>query len=114
MILALTEEQAIEIRKTGLSVIQFKYCIKNGISIAVYNLRQFLIAAKSVFEKMGKLFKRVRDVIDDIRYFFETEQDRLGYPVSRRYNFVKILGNIGYRKHDVWVATRTYFPRSNC
>lgn len=55
MILALTEEQAIEIRKTGLSVIQFKYCIKNGISIAVYNLRQFLIAAKSVFEKMGKL-----------------------------------------------------------
>ena len=69
MILALTEEQAIEIRKTGLSVIQFKYCIKNGISIAVYNLRQFLIAAKSVFEKMGKLFKRVRDVIDDIRYF---------------------------------------------
>ena len=40
MILALTEEQAIEIRKTGLSVIQFKYCIKNGISIAVYNLRQ--------------------------------------------------------------------------
>ena len=91
MILALTEEQAIEIRKTGLSVIQFKYCIKNGISIAVYNLRQFIIAAKSVFEKMGKLFKRVRDVIDDIRYFFETVQDRLGYPVSRRYNFVKFL-----------------------
>lgn len=86
----------------------------NTISIAVYNLRQFLIAAKSVFEKMGKLFKRVRDVIDDIRYFFETVQDRLGYPVSRRYNFVKILGNIGYRKHDVWVATRTYLPRSNC
>ena len=43
MILALTEEQAIEIRKTGLSVIQFKYCIKNGISIAVYNLRPLLL-----------------------------------------------------------------------
>lgn len=114
MELTFTEEQAIEIRKTGLSVIQFKYCIKNGISIAVYNLRQFLIAAKSVFEKMGKLFKRVRDGIDDIRYFFETVQDRLGYPVSRMYNFVKILGNMGYRKHDVFVATRTYLARSNC
>lgn len=112
--LTFTEEQAIEIRKTGLSVIQFKYCIKNGISIAVYNLRQFLIAAKSVFEKMGKLFKRVRDGIDDILYFFETVQDRLGYPVSRRYNFVKIIGNMGYRKHDVFVATRTYLARSNC
>ena len=61
-----------------------------------------------------KLFERVRAGIDDIRYFFETVQDRLGYPVSKRYNFIKILGNMGYRKYDVWVATRTYLARSNC
>ena len=27
---------------------------------------------------------------------------------------MKILGNIGYRKHDVWVATRTYLPKVSC
>lgn len=61
MILALTEEQAIEIRKTGLSVIQFKYCIKNGISIAVYNLRQFLIAAKQ-YSRNGKNYSSVLEM----------------------------------------------------
>lgn len=114
MVLALTEEQAIEIRKTGLSVIQFKYCIKKGISVATYTLSQYVIAAKSAFEIVKPLFECVRDVIDNIRYFFETVQDRLGYSTSRRYRFVKVLGNMGYRKYDIWVATRTYFARSNC
>ena len=114
MVLALTEEQAIEIRKSGLSVIQFKYRIKNGISVVTYTLRQFIIAFKSAIDRCKNIFERVRAGIDDIRYFFETVQDRLGYPVSKRYNFVKIIGNIGYRKYDVWVATRTYLARSNC
>ena len=114
MVLTLTEEQAIEIRKSGLSVIQFKYRIKNGISVVTYTLRQFIIAFKSAIDRCKNLFKRIKDGIDDIRYFFETVQDRLGYPVSRRYNFVKILGNMGYRKYDVLVTTRTYLARSNC
>lgn len=114
MVLALTEEQAIKIRKTGLSVIQFKYCIKNGISIATYNLRRCIIAVKSAFELFKRLIDRVGDGIDDIRYFFDTVQNKFGYPVSRRYNFVKILGNMGYRKYDVFITTRTYMARSNC
>ena len=114
VVLTLTEEQAIEIRKSGLSVIQFKYRIKNGISVVTYTLRQFIIAFKSAIDRCKNLFKRIKDGIDDIRYFFETVQDRLGYPVSRRYNFVKILGNMGYRKYDVLVTTRTYLARSNC
>lgn len=100
MVLAFTEEQAIEIRKSGLSVIQFKYCIKNGISVVTYTLRQFIIAFKSAIDRCKNLFKRVKD--------------RLGYPTSRRYRFVKVLGNMGYRKYDVLVTTRTYLARSNC
>ena len=114
MVLPLTEEQAIEIRKTGLSVIQFKYCIKNKINIATYTLSQCIFAVKSAFEMFKHLFEHVRDRIDNIRYFFETVQDRLGYPTSRRYKFVKILGNIGYRKYDAWITTRAYLARSNC
>lgn len=114
MVLTFTEEQAIRIRERGLSVIQFKYCVKKVIGIATYTLSQYIIAAKSAFEIVKHLFERVRDGIDDIRYFFETVQDRLGYSTSRRYRLVKILGNMGYRKYDVWVATRTYLARSNC
>lgn len=114
MILALTEEQAIEIRKSGLSVIQFKNRIKNGAITISDTLNQFAIAIKSAFEICGKLFKRIENAIDDIRYFFETLKDYIGYPTSRRYRFVKVLGNMGYRKHDVWVKTRTYLARSNC
>lgn len=52
MVLAFTEEQAIEIRKTGMSVIQFKYCIKNGISTMEYCLRQCIANFKSAFDNM--------------------------------------------------------------
>lgn len=114
MVLAFTEEQAIEIRKTGLSVIQFKNRIKNGVITIHDALNQCDIDIKIVFDKCAKLFKRIGDAIDDIRYFFETLKDHLGYPTSRRYGFVKALGNMGYRKHDVWVKTRTYLARSNC
>ena len=100
MVLSFTEEQAIEIRKTGLLVIQFKHCIKNGISIVTYVLSKCIIAFKSAF--------------DNIQYIFDTVKNCLGYPTSRRYRFVKILGNFGYRKYDVWVVTRTYLARSNC
>lgn len=114
MVLAFTEEQAIEIRKTGLSIIQFKHCIKNSFIAMSDALKQCIIAIKSAFEICGKLFRRIENAIDDIRYSFETSKDRLGYPTSRRYRFVKMLGNMGYRKHDVWVVTRTYLARSNC
>lgn len=111
MILALTEEQAIEIRKTGMSVIQFKYCIKNGISTMEYCLRQCIANFKSAFDNMCECFRKA---MDNIRYIFDTVKDCFGYPTSRRYRFVKILGNFGYRKYDAWVATRPYRARSNC
>lgn len=111
MVLALTEEQGIEIRKTGLSVIQFKYCIKNGISTVEYYLRQCIDNFKSAFDNMCEC---LREAMDNIQYIFDTVKNCLGYPTSRRYRFVKILGNFGYRKYDVWVATRTYLARSNC
>lgn len=111
MVLAFTEEQAIEIRKTGLSVIQFKHCIKNGISTVEYYLRQCIANFKSAFDNMCECF---REAMDNIRYIFDTVKNCLGYPTSRRYRFVKILGNFGYRKYDTWVATRTYRARSNC
>lgn len=111
MVLSFTEEQAIEIRKTGLSVIQFKHCIKNGISIVTYVLSKCIIAFKSAFDNMCEC---LIEAMDNIQYIFDTVKNCLGYPKPRRYRFVKILGNFGYRKYDAWVATRTYLARSNC
>ena len=97
--------------KTGLLVIQFKHCIKNGISIVTYVLSKCIIAFKSAFDNMCEC---LIEAMDNIQYIFDTVKNCLGYPTSRRYRFVKILGNFGYRKYDAWVATRTYLARSNC
>lgn len=66
MVLAFTEEQAIRIREYGMSVIQYKYCIKNEISIAHYNLRQCIIAINSAFELLNRQIDRFRDVVNNI------------------------------------------------
>ena len=103
MVLAFTEEQAIRIREYGMSVIRFKYCIKNGINLAIYALNKcvsYLNLLFDVCEKLSDIFKALKEKIE--------------LPTSHRFRFVKVLGNIGYRKYDVWVVTRTYLARSNC
>lgn len=114
MVLAFTEEQAAEIRKTGLSVIQFKYCINNSTSHVIRVWNQPINAVERAVEILRDAFECFWNLLDDVRYLFEQVQDCSGHSVSARYRFVKILGNMGYRKYDVWFTTRRYRARSNC
>lgn len=46
MYTAFTEEQAMQIRKLGLSVIEYKYCMRNKIDVWLYKLKRLLMSLK--------------------------------------------------------------------
>ena len=114
MVLAFTEEQAIRIREYGLSVIRFKYCIKNGINLAIYVQNKCVSYLNLLFDACEKLLNCIRDTAAKLSDIFKGLKEKIELPTSHRFEFVKVLGNIGYRKYDVLVATRTYLARSNC
>lgn len=115
MVLALTEEQAIRIREYGMSVIRFKYCIKNGINLAIYVLNKCVSYINLLFDVCEKLLECTRALAEKLTDIFGCLKYKLEHPTSRRrYIFVRDIGNIGYRKYDVLVTTRTYLARSNC
>lgn len=112
MYIALTEDQAKEIRKLGISVIEWKNCIRKNINTAVYIINK-------AADKVAQAWKKITDVIDDfidkVALVIEEIKEKFHYPVSRRYKFVKILGAMGYDKQRVWTLTRhTWLARSNC
>lgn len=112
MYMVLTEEQAIQIRKMGLSVVQYKYCIRNQIDIWWYKLRRIV---NSINKIMNSAFETINDFIDDIKLALEDVRNTNGYPTTRRYKFVKYLSKLGYDKRKMWVASRhTWLARSNC
>lgn len=112
MYMAFTEEQAMQIRKTGLSVVQFKYCIRNQIDIWWYKLRRIV---DSINKIVNSAFEVINDFMDDIKLALEDVRNTNGYPTTIRYKFVKYLSKLGYDKHKMWVATRhTWLARSNC
>lgn len=114
MVLAFTEEQAIRIREHGMSVIRFKYCIKNGINLAIYVPNKCVSYLNLAFDVCEKLLNCIRDIAEKLSDIFKGLKEKIELPTSHRYRFVKVLGNIGYRKYDVLVKTRTYLARSNC
>lgn len=112
MYMALTEEQGKKVRKTGISVIEWKWCIRNNINATIY-------AINKVAEKVAWGWKQILDVINDFvdiaKLAIETIKEKFHYHVSRRYKFVKVLGAMGYDKQRVWSLTRhTWLARSNC
>lgn len=112
MYMALTENQAKEIRKLGISVIEWKNCVRKSVNVVVYIINK-------AAEKVAKAWKIITDVIDDFidmaALVVEKIKEKFHYPVSRRYKFVKILGAIGYDKQRAWTLTRhTWLARSNC
>lgn len=112
MYIAMTEEQGKEIRKLGISVIEWKNCMRKSVNVVVYILNK-------VAEKAAQAWKAITDVIDDfidtVSLVVEEIKERFHYPISRRYKFVKILGAMGYDKQYVWTLTRhTWLARSNC
>lgn len=112
MYIALTEDQAKEIRKLGISVIEWKNCARKSVNVVVYIINK-------IAEKAAQAWKKITDVIDDfidIAYLVAEEiKEKFHYPVSCRYKFVKVLGAMGYNKQRVWTLTRhTWLARSNC
>ncbi len=105
---------AIRIREYGMSVIRFKYCIKNGINLAIYVLNKCVSYINLLFDVCEKLLNCTRDIAAKLSDIFKALKEKIELPTSHRFRFVKVLGNIGYRKYDVWVVTRTYLARSNC
>lgn len=112
MYMAFTEEYGRQIRKTGFTVIEFKNCIRKGISLFNY---QLLKVAEVANKAMDFLSEKLNDFIDSVRLVIEDIRDKYGYQTSCRYKLVKYLNKLGYDKYKMWVATRhTWLARSNC
>lgn len=112
MYMALTEEQAREIRKLGITVIEWKRCIRNNVNFGIYAINK---AAEKAAQAWRKILDAINDFVDMAKLVIEEIKEKFHYPVSRRYKFVKILGAMGYDKQRVWTLTRyTRLARSNC
>lgn len=112
MVIALTEEQARKIRKLGITVIEWKRCIRNNVNFGIYAINK---AAEKAAQAWRKILDAINDFVDMAKLVIEEIKEKFHYPVSRRYKFVKILGAMGYDKQRVWTLTRyTRLARSNC
>ena len=112
MYMALTEKQAQEIRKSGMSVIQFKNVARKIHHFFRYTLSEPVDMAVRAIKLAVQV---ITDVKDDIRLALETIHGTCEYPTCRRYKFVKCMENLGYDKREVWRATRhTWLARSTC
>ena len=112
MYMALTEEKAKEIRKLGISVIEWKNCVRKNVNVFVYIINK---AAEKAEQAWKVIIDAIDNVIDTLALVIDEIKEKFHYPVLRRYKFVKILGAMGYDKQRVWTLTRhTWLARSNC
>lgn len=119
MYIALTEEQAKKIRSMGISVVEYKRCVRHGINVAVYVIqktsKKLSDALNTVINVWNDICEKFFDAVDNVRMIIEEIRENLNYPTSRRYKIVKFMSKLGYDKHKIWVATRhTRLARSNC
>ena len=112
MYMALTEEKAKEIRKLGISVIEWKNCVRKSVNVFVYVINK---AAEKVAQAWKVITDAIDNAIDTLALVIDEIEEKVHYPVSRRYRFAKIIGAMGYDKQRVWTLTRhTWLARSNC
>ena len=111
MYMALTEEQAREIRRLGISVIEWKNCVRKSVNVVVYIINK---AAEKAAQEWKVITDAIGNVIDTVALVVDEIKEKFHCSVSRRYRFVKILGAMGYDKQRVWTQTRhTWLARSN-
>ena len=114
MYLAFTEEQAVAIRKTGVSVVEYKLCLKKGINVASHAL---LDVCAKIEELFTFLFDSVRHFVDDIKFLIEEAFDNMGCRTSTRYQMVKFFSKCQkVDRYRIWRVSRDLirFARSNC
>ena len=112
MYIALTEDRAKEIRKLGISVIEWKNCVRKSVNVFAYVINK---AAEKAAQALKIITDAIENVIDTVALVIDEIKEKFHCPASRRYKFVKILGVMGYDKQRVWTLTRhTWLARSNC
>lgn len=112
MYIALTEEKAKEIRKLGISVIEWKNCVRKSVNVFVYIINK---AAEKAAQAWKVITDAINTFIDAASLVVEEIKEKFHCPTSRRYKFVKFLGIMGYDRQRVWTLTRrTWLARSNC
>lgn len=112
MYIAFTEEQAVNIRKNGLTVIEYKRRIKQDTDVLLLAVKRF---ADEVITSFKVIVSAVLEAFDNLRFAFEELRDSFNYETSTRYKVVKFLSKCGFNKYDMWKRTRYIrLARSNC
>ena len=105
MYIAFTKEQAQEIRSHGISVVRFKWLIKNSISIIQWYGMQLGKAIQKFADALSDAFSKIKSVLDEIRDITRCK---------KKYEFVKYLSKCGCCNRQMRTATRhTWLARSN-
>lgn len=105
MYIAFTEEQAQEIRSHGISVIRFKWLIKNSISTIQRYGMQLGKAIQRFADVLSDALSKIKSVIDEIRDITRCK---------KKYEFVKYLSKCGSCNCQIRTETRhTWLARSN-
>lgn len=113
MYLAFTEEQAIEIRKLGVSVIEYKYCLNQCLDVSMYLVNKAIKRVQKAIcifaETAQKVCGALSEIITD-NYYDYTE------PKPPVYSFPKLVCklDIDYMKNKTMPKIKTKLPRSNC
>ena len=105
MYIAFTEEQAQEIRSHGISVIRFKWLIKNNISIIQWYGMQLGKAIQKFADVLSDTLSKIKSVIEETNDITRCK---------RKYKFVKYFSKCGCCNRLIQTATRyTRLARSN-
>lgn len=111
MYLAFTEEQAIEIRKLGVSVIEYKYCLKKHLDVYMYLAN---MAIKRVQKAICIFAETAQKVCGALSEIFPV--DDYTDTKTPKYSFPKFVCkcDIDYMKNKTMPKIKTKLPRSNC
>lgn len=112
MCMVLTEEQAVYIRSTGISVIEFKNIMRKFEKALRHSIYQLVEIA---FKALRIACEVISNAVDAVLLTCEDVRFNCGYPTGRRYAFVKNLSKFGYDKREIWRMTRhIWLARSDC
>lgn len=105
MYIAFTDEQAQEIRSHGISVIRFKWLIKNSISIIQWCGMQLKKAIQKFADVLSDVLSKIKSVIEETSDITRCK---------KKYKFVKYLSKCGRCNRQIRTATRhTWLARSD-
>lgn len=111
MYLAFTEEQAVEIRKLGVSVIEYKMCIKKHLDVSIYIINKAFKRVSEAICELSEVAKKACDSLADV--LADAFFDDSGKPT---YNYPRFVCkcDIDYMKNKTIPKIKTKLPRSSC